>query len=311
MSAKKKDNEDSVVIFKQEPGQSKDDAWMFFDAKVIGAANNLHPDHAPFLLQQYDGKLPDWGLNSNVFFKKLWDKSRQYHPGKTPKESSYTDASTGVLRQGEYDAAMRHWQNRSDKFLEHKDNMAKDYQKAQGWLYRLLCTSFAQTNLTKIQIYEPNTFRDSLMKENPALTVEDLRIQFMPYGSLLWNAIKPEYVQSGSSSLIIHMSGWTTLTGVGFQELLKKSNETVAIQKYAQEAEMKWQRCSKFYEKLDPATIASMQVLMGVYAYGSDSLRMSVQEIFRELDNGQNMTVTEVSKKLYTMSQVEEAKDHL
>ena len=107
------------------------------------------------------------------------------------------------------------------------------------------------------------------------------------------------------------MSGWTTLTGVGFQELLKKSNETVAIQKYAQEAEMKWQRCSKFYEKLDPATIASMQVLMGVYAYGSDSLLIGVQEIFKELDNGQNMTVTEVSKKLYTMAQVEEAKDHL
>jgi hypothetical protein len=149
------------------------------------------------------------------------------------------------------------------------------------------------------------------MKENAALTVEDLRIQFMPYGSLLWNTIKPEYVQSGSSSLIIHMSGWSTLTGVGFQELLKHDNETVTIQKYAQEEEMKWQRCSKFYEKLDPATIASMQVLMGVYAYATDSLHIGVQEIFKELDNGQNMTVTEVSKKLYTMAQVEEAKDHL
>ncbi len=133
----------------------------------------------------------------------------------------------------------------------------------------------------------------------------------MTYGSLLWNVIKPEYVQSGSSSLIIHMSGWTTLTGVGFQELLKKSNETVAIQKYTQEAEMKGKRCSKFYEKLDPATITSMQVLMGVYAYGSDSLHIGVQEIFKELDNDQNMTVAEVSKKLYTMDQVEEAKDHL
>ena len=71
MSAKKKDNEDSVVIFKQEPGQSKDDAWLFFDAKVIVAANSLHPEHAPFILQQYDGKLPDWGLTSNVFFKKI------------------------------------------------------------------------------------------------------------------------------------------------------------------------------------------------------------------------------------------------
>jgi hypothetical protein len=125
-----------------------------------------------------------------------------------------------------------------------------------------MCNSFAQTNLTKIQIYEPNTFRDFLMKENPALTVDDLRIQFMPNCSLLWNTIKHEYVQTGSSSLIIHMSGWTTLTGVCFQELLKKSNETVAIQKYAQEAEMKWQRCSKIYKKVDPVDIASMQVLM-------------------------------------------------
>jgi hypothetical protein len=39
--------------------------------------------------------LPDWGLTSNVFFKKLWNKSRQYHPGKKPKQSSYTDAATG------------------------------------------------------------------------------------------------------------------------------------------------------------------------------------------------------------------------
>ena len=116
MSAKKKDNEDSVVIFKQEPGQSKDDAWLFFDAKVIGAANNLHPEHAPFILQQYDGKLPDWGLNSNVFFKELQEKVLQYHPGKKPKAGSYTDVSTGIHRQGEYDSVMCHWQNRCDKF---------------------------------------------------------------------------------------------------------------------------------------------------------------------------------------------------
>ena len=52
MSAKKKDNEDRVVIFKQELGQSKDDAWLFYDTKVIGAANNLHPDFAPFIFEQ-------------------------------------------------------------------------------------------------------------------------------------------------------------------------------------------------------------------------------------------------------------------
>jgi hypothetical protein len=68
---------------------------------------------------------------------------------------------------------MRHWKNRSDKFREQKDNMLKDYQKAQGWLYHLLCASFAQTNLTKIQMYEPNSARNFLIKENPTLTVKD------------------------------------------------------------------------------------------------------------------------------------------
>ena len=149
------------------------------------------------------------------------------------------DVSTGTIRQGEFDSAMRHWQNRSDKFREQKDNMMKDYEKAQGWFYRLVCASFAQTNLTKIQIYEPNTFHNFLIKENPTLTVKDPRIQLMPYSSLCWNALKHEYVQTGSSSLIIQLSGWTTLTGGGFQDFLKKHNATVAIQKFAQEAEMK------------------------------------------------------------------------
>ena len=112
MSAKKKDNEDSVVIFKQELGQSKDDAWLFYDAKVIGAANNLHPEYAPFIFEQFDIKEQDWGLDSNIFFKEVYEKARQYHPGKKSKEKSYTDVSTGVIRQGEYDSApaCREWQ---------------------------------------------------------------------------------------------------------------------------------------------------------------------------------------------------------
>jgi hypothetical protein len=181
MSSKKKDNGDSVGIFKQEPGPSKDDACLIYDTKVTSTANNLPPEHTPFIFQQFDQKLQDWDLTSNVFFKELWDKSKQYHPGKKPKESTYTDDSTGVIRQGEYDSVMCHWQNRSDKFLEHKDNMSKDYQKSQGCLYHLLCASFAQTKLTKIHIYEPNTFCDFLVKENPTLIVKDLRIQFMSY----------------------------------------------------------------------------------------------------------------------------------
>ena len=56
-----------------------------------------------------------------------------------------------------------------------------------------------------------------------------------------------------------------------------------------------------------------MEVLMGVYVYTSESLHIGigVQEVFKELDNSQNTTVTEVSKKLDTMDQVEEVKDHL
>ena len=47
MSARKKEFEDSVVIFKQESGQSKGDAWLTYETKVTGVANNLYPDHTP------------------------------------------------------------------------------------------------------------------------------------------------------------------------------------------------------------------------------------------------------------------------
>ncbi len=54
-----------------------------------------------------------------------------------------------------------------------------------------------------------------------------------------------------------------------------------------------------------------MQVLMGVYEYGSEGLRIGVQGIFKDLDNDQEMTVTEVSKKLHYVSQIEETKETL
>ena len=56
MSARKKEFEDSVVIFKQESGQSKGDAWLTYETKVTGVANNLYPDHAPFIFDQFDDK---------------------------------------------------------------------------------------------------------------------------------------------------------------------------------------------------------------------------------------------------------------
>ena len=71
MSARKKEFEDSVVTFKQESGQSKDDVWLIFETKVTGVSNNLYPDHAPCIFDQFDDKEQDWSLNSNVFFKEL------------------------------------------------------------------------------------------------------------------------------------------------------------------------------------------------------------------------------------------------
>ena len=52
MSAEKKENEDSAMAFKQEPGQSKDDSWLIFETKVVDVANNLHLDFAPLIFEQ-------------------------------------------------------------------------------------------------------------------------------------------------------------------------------------------------------------------------------------------------------------------
>ena len=52
MSARKKEFEDNVVIYKREPGQS----------------------NAPFIFDQFYDKELDWGLNANVFFQELQEK---------------------------------------------------------------------------------------------------------------------------------------------------------------------------------------------------------------------------------------------
>jgi hypothetical protein len=59
---------------------------------------------------------------------------------------------------------MDYWQMFKSLHFQMQASDSKDYQKEQGWLYQLLCASFTQTILTKIHIYEPNTFRDFLMK---------------------------------------------------------------------------------------------------------------------------------------------------
>ena len=78
-----------------------------FETKVTDLVNNLHTEHAPFIFEQFDDKLPDWDLNANVFLQKLQEKVMQYHPGKKPKEGSYTDASTDTIRQCEFVVVVR------------------------------------------------------------------------------------------------------------------------------------------------------------------------------------------------------------
>ena len=52
------------MAFKQEPGQSKDDACLIFETKVVDAANNLHLDFAPFIFEHQQQQQLNF-LNAN------------------------------------------------------------------------------------------------------------------------------------------------------------------------------------------------------------------------------------------------------
>jgi hypothetical protein len=41
MSTKRKENEDSAMAFKQEPGQSKDDAWLILSLNNSISTNQI------------------------------------------------------------------------------------------------------------------------------------------------------------------------------------------------------------------------------------------------------------------------------
>ena len=66
-----------------------------------------------------------------------------------------------------------------------------------------------------------------------------------------------------------------------------------------------------FYNQLDPDTIASVQLLMTVQAASSETVRLSCQELIKELVGGKKMKVSDLVKKLTVIAKFNEADDHL
>jgi hypothetical protein len=95
----------------------------------------------------------------------------------------------------------------------------------------------------------------------------------LPHGTLCYQVLKHEYVSSGPTSLIIQLTGWNN--------------------------------------QLDPDTIASVQLLMAVHAASSETVRLSCQELIKELVGGKKMKVSDLVKKLTVIAKFNEADDHL
>jgi len=97
-------------------------------------------------------------------------------------------------------------------------------------------------------------------------------------------------MNTGPSSLIIHLTVWNKLVGTRLFELLKKQPESKAILKFAQEGEQSWTMLESIHRNLDPDTIDSVQLLMAVHAASSETVRLSCQELIKELVGGKKMT---------------------
>jgi hypothetical protein len=78
-----------------------------------------------------------------------------------------------------------------------------------------------------------------------------------------------------------------------------------------QEGEHSWAMLESFYNQLDPDTIASVQLLMAVHAASSETVRLSCQELIKELVGGKKMKVSDLVKKLTVIAKFNEADDHL
>jgi hypothetical protein len=66
-----------------------------------------------------------------------------------------------------------------------------------------------------------------------------------------------------------------------------------------------------FYNQLDPDTIASVQLLMTVHAGSSETVRLSCQELIKELVGGKKVKVSDLVKKLTVIAKFNKSDDHL
>ena len=108
-------------------------------------------------------------------------------------------AAIGELRRSEYDQAVRFYMTRFDKWRDQEVSKRTEFQKAQGWLYLQMCSSFTKTNLVKIQQYESSKFRKDVMARNPTFLIDAPEVIYLPHGSLCYQVLKHE-VQEGEQS---------------------------------------------------------------------------------------------------------------
>ncbi len=136
------------------------------------------------------------------------------------------------------------------------------------------------------------------MVRYPNFLMNSPEVIFLPHGSLCYQVRKHEYVSSGPTSLIMKLTGWNKFVGTRLFELLKKQPESKAIKKFVQEGDQSWTMLESFYNQLDPDTITSVQFLMTVHAASSETVRLSCQELIKELVDGKKMKVSDLVKKL-------------
>jgi hypothetical protein len=74
-------------------------------------------------------------------------------------------------------------------------------------------SSFTKTNLVKIQQFETSKFREDFMSRDPTMLIDEPEVIFLPHGSLCYQVLENEYVSSGPTSLIIHLTNWNKLVG--------------------------------------------------------------------------------------------------
>ena len=262
-------------------GDKQNEVWMQFEAKNTRILVKRLPRS---IYDELDEKETFWGL---------------------------APAAIGELRRSDYDQAVRFYTTRYDKWRDQEASKRTQFQKAQGWFYLQMCSSFTKTNLVKIQQYEASKFRKDVMARNPTFLIDSPEVIYLPHGSLCYQVLKHEYVSSGPTSLIIQLTGWNKLVGSRLFELLKKHPESKAILKFVQEGEQSWAMLESFYNQLDPDTIASVQLLMAVHAASSETVRLSCQELIKELVGGKKMKVSDLVKKLTVIAKFNEADDHL